>query len=80
MCLWYCFRIRLFLCLGRYVVVFGIDFEEVVENDKEHGQRSKEDSEGVEVVVGDHGDGDMGTLRNLAVMNVGTGMEVCWYH
>lgn len=35
--------------------VFGIDFEEVVEDDQEHGSAAEEDGEGVELGVGDHG-------------------------
>lgn len=35
--------------------VFGVDFEEVVENDQEHGGAAEEDGEGVELGVGDHG-------------------------
>lgn len=36
------------------VVVEGVDFEEVVEDDHEHGAGAEEEGETVEVVVGDH--------------------------
>ena len=35
--------------------VFGVDFEEVVENDQEYCGAAEEDGEGVELGVGDHG-------------------------
>ena len=35
--------------------VFGVDFEEVVEDDQQHGGAAEEDGEGVELGVGDHG-------------------------
>jgi len=35
--------------------VFGVDFEEVVEDDQEHGGAAEEDGEGVELSVRDHG-------------------------
>ena len=34
--------------------VFGVDFEEVVEDDEKHGCRAKEDGETVEIIVGNH--------------------------
>ena len=36
------------------VVVLGVDLEEVVEDDHEHGAGAEEEGETVEVVVGDH--------------------------
>ena len=35
--------------------IFGVNFEEVVEDDQEHGGATEEDGEGVELGVGDHG-------------------------
>jgi len=44
MCAWYAFRFQ-------GCVVFGIDFEEVVENNEEHSSAAEEDGEGVEGVI-----------------------------
>ena len=35
--------------------VFGVDFEEVVEDDQKDRSAAEEDGEGVELCVGDHG-------------------------
>lgn len=47
-------RPLLALCAGSGYVVFGVDFEEVVQHDHHHGAGAEEDGETVEVVVGDH--------------------------
>jgi hypothetical protein len=39
---------------GGVAVAAGVDFEEVVEDDEEHGEGAEEDGEGVEGRVGDH--------------------------
>jgi hypothetical protein len=39
---------------GGVAVATGVDFEEVVEDDEEHGEGAEEDREGVEGRVGDH--------------------------
>jgi len=48
---------RIGFALGAEILagVFGVDFEEVVEDDQEHGSATEEDGEGVELGVGDHG-------------------------
>ena len=40
-----------FLGGRRGTVVLGIDFEEVVEDNEEHGEAAKENRKGVEIVV-----------------------------
>ena len=40
----------------RKSLVFGVDLEEMVENDEKHGCTSEEKSQTVELVVGDHVD------------------------
>lgn len=52
--------------------VFGVDFEEVVENDHEDGCAAEEDGEGVEGGVGDHCCGwAMGVLVAGSVLSYG---------
>ena len=40
-----------------FLRVLGVDFQEVVQDDHQHGGAAEEDGEGVEGGVGDHGDG-----------------------
>ena len=42
------------LWLLGFGVVFGVDFEEVIEDDEEHGSASEEDSQRVKLGVCDH--------------------------
>ena len=44
----------LVLQAGADVVVHGVDFEEVVEDDEEHGHRAEEEGEAVQARVGYH--------------------------
>lgn len=41
--------------IGQSLAFIGVDLEEVVEDDHEHGSAAKEDGERVEGGVGDHG-------------------------
>jgi hypothetical protein len=43
------------LFMDRDVVWYGVDFEEVVQHDHQHGGAAEEEREGVELGVGDHG-------------------------
>lgn len=43
--------------LGQRLPVLGVDLEEMVEDDHEHGGAAEEDGERVELRVGDHGCG-----------------------
>jgi hypothetical protein len=48
-------------------VLFRIDFEEMVQDNEDHGGASEEDGEGVELVVGYHLGGAFGALACRAL-------------
>lgn len=50
--------------------IFGVDFEEVVEDDQQHSGAAEEHGKGVELGVGDHG---CWLLGELVVWIVGSG-------
>ena len=76
----HCVRLPLRAQWCSLFAVFGVDLEEVVEDDHEHGGAAEEDCEGVERVVCDHLCGQSVTLQLVRrVVAISLSASFCTY-